>query len=141
MSEQLDLSETIVMVVEDNRHMRKLVHQVLVALGVGEVVSFESAPDALEHLMENKVDIIVSDLAMTPITGIEFTESLRQSPRITDRAVPIVMLTAHSEKSRVLRAREAGVNFFLTKPLMPRVLYDRIARCVDPAIRRQAAAE
>ena len=67
--------------------------------------------------------------------GLELTQMIRQPGANANPYVPIIMLTGHSEKKRVIAARDAGVTEFLAKPISAKALYQRIAQR-----RRQPAA-
>ena len=73
------------------------------------------------------VDLMIVDWMMQPMDGLAFTRMVRLKPNSPNPYVPILMMTAHTEASRVREARDAGVNGFLKKPISARVLFDRIA--------------
>jgi DNA-binding response OmpR family regulator len=75
-------------------------------------------------------DIVITDWAMPIFDGIELTQMIRQPGASANPFVPIIMLTGHSEKRRVVAARDAGVTEFLVKPLSARALYERIVNVV-----------
>ncbi len=68
---------------------------------------------------------------MPPINGVEFTRRVRASTERSIKFLPIIMLTAHADKRRVLLARDAGVTEFLAKPFTPHALYTHIASIVE----------
>ena len=59
--------------------------------------------------------------------GLEFVQMIRQPDSTLNPYVPIIMLSAHSERHRVLQARDAGVNDFLCKPISAKSLHQRIS--------------
>ena len=61
-----------------------------------------------------------------PIDGVEFTRLLRNAPDSANPYLPVVMITGHSERSRVTQARDSGVNEFVVKPLTARALLGRL---------------
>ena len=120
-----------VLVVEDNQHMRVLLRSLLNSLGIREVVEAGSGQVALELLRERKCDLVMTDLAMKQMDGLQFTRELRQSERSVNPFIPIIMITGHTEKCRVEAARDAGVTEFLAKPITPQSLFARIAEIVE----------
>ena len=77
------------------------------------------------------IDIIMTDLSMQPLDGIDFVRLLRRSPDSPNQMCPVIMITGHSTMSRVSEARDAGVNEFLTKPLNARGVLERINQVVN----------
>jgi len=62
--------------------------------------------------------------------GLELTQMIRQPGANSNPYVPIIMLTGHSEKKRVIAARDAGVTEFLAKPISAKGLYQRVLNVV-----------
>src|SRR5262249_8097453 len=90
----------------------------------------ETAAEALEVLRESPVDLVLVDWKMRPVDGLEFTRMIRWESDSPNPYVPILMLTAHTEASRVAAARDAGVPGFLKKPISTRLLFDRISNAL-----------
>ena len=120
-----------VLIVEDNQHMRSLLRTLLNSIGIREIQEAGNGAAALEVLREKPCDLVLSDLAMKPMDGIDFTREIRQSPRSANPFMPIIMITGHTEKQRVETARDAGVTEFLAKPITPQSLFSRIAQIVE----------
>ena len=70
---------------------------------------------------------IITDWVMPLFDGLEFVQMIRQPDSNLNPYVPIIMLSAHSERHRVLEARDAGVNDFLCKPISAKSLHQRIS--------------
>lgn len=119
------LSEVHVLVVDDNRQMRTLMRALLRAAFITKVTEAENAAQAFEAMAATPVDLVLVDWRMEPIDGLEFTRMARQQG--PNPYVPILMMTAHTEVSRVAAARDAGVSGFVKKPISARVLFDRIS--------------
>ena len=85
---------------------------------------------ALESFTRYMPDIIIADWVMPIFSGIEMTRMIRQQSANANPYVPIIMLTAHSERSRVVEARDAGITEFLVKPISAKALYQRIFNVV-----------
>jgi CheY-like chemotaxis protein len=127
------LSDIHVLVVDDNAQMRLLVRCLLRAGGIFNVAEAETASAAFDAMKARQVDLIVLDWKMAPTDGIAFARMVRWRDDSPNPFVPIVMLTAHTEASRVAAARDAGVNGFVKKPISARLLYDRISSALtDP---------
>jgi DNA-binding response OmpR family regulator len=63
---------------------------------------------------------------MFPLDGVEFTRLVRTSPDSPNPFLPIIMMTGHSERSRVYEARDAGVTEFIVKPITAKAVLDRL---------------
>ncbi|HUD52331.1 response regulator [Parvibaculum sp.] len=115
-----------VLVVDDSLHMRRLIARLLEVAGVGEIVVAGDGEEAWAKFLQHKPDIVITDAAMTPTDGFALAQRLRAIGEDELRAVPIIMVSAHSELSAVERARDVGVTDFLCKPVSPRLLYERL---------------
>jgi two-component system chemotaxis response regulator CheY len=120
-----------VLLVDDNRHMRLLLSEILKAVGVHEIFEASDGAQGLKLLRSQKIDIIMTDLSMQPLDGIDFVRLLRRSPDSPNPMCPVIMITGHSTMARVQEARNAGVNEFLAKPLAARGVVERINQIID----------
>ena len=130
MPKTYDLSKLRILVVDDNRHMRAIVRTMLRGYGINRVYEAQNAEMALEVLKTKSADLVITDYALSGIDGLELTQLLRQSKDSPNPFVPIVMLSSHTERKRIVAARETGVTEFLCKPMSARDLYYRIIECV-----------
>ncbi|SNY94160.1 Response regulator receiver domain-containing protein [Cohaesibacter sp. ES.047] len=126
----LDLSQLRFLVVEDNTHMRRVVRTLINGFGAREVTEAEDGATGLELFQATQPDIVITDWFMPIFSGIELTRMMRNPDSSSNPTVPIIMLTGHSEKKRVVDARDSGVTEFLCKPISAKALYARVANCV-----------
>ena len=119
------------LVVEDNAHMRSLLRALLNSVGIRDVAEAAHGGSALEVLRQRRSDLVLSDMAMSPMDGLEFTRRVRNDEQSPNPFVPIIMITGHTERHRVEAARDAGVTEFLAKPITAHNLFSRIARIVE----------
>ncbi|MCW5681015.1 MAG: response regulator [Xanthobacteraceae bacterium] len=127
---RIDFNRLKFLVIDDNAHMRRIVRQLLHGFGSREIFEAEDGAAGLDIFTAQKPDIVITDWAMPLFDGIEFTLAVRKSESPITRFVPIIMLSGHSEKRRVIEARDAGVTEFLTKPIAAKSLYERILSVV-----------
>lgn len=127
---RIDFNRLRFVVVDDNAHMRRILRTLLHGFGARDVVEAEDGAAGLEAYNNHIPDIVITDWAMPIFDGIELTQMIRQPGVTANPYVPIIMLTGHSEKSRVVAARDAGVTEFLVKPLSAKGLYERIVNVV-----------
>jgi CheY-like chemotaxis protein len=127
------LSDLHVLIVDDNEQMRFLLRCLLRAGGVLHISEAETAAKAFDILRASPVSLVLVDWKMQPIDGLKFTHMLRWRSDSPNPYVPILMLTAHTEASRVAAARDAGVTGFVKKPISARVLFERITNALTDA--------
>ncbi len=125
------IDELNVLIIDDDRHMRLLIRNVLFALGVKDATDAGDGEKALEVMKEFKPDLILCDLKMEPMGGMEFVKQLRKDPANPFRFVPVIMITAYAELETVADARDSGVNEFMAKPLSAAALEKRIQRVLE----------
>ena len=119
------------LIVDDNAFMRAIIRQALAALHADQVREAADGEEAL-RLMESYVpDIVILDWEMKPMDGLEFTVRVRLSKDSPNVFTPIIMVSGHFERRRVVAARNAGVNEFVVKPISAKSLFDRIEAVIE----------
>jgi len=103
-----------VLVVEDNAMNRKLARNALRSSGF-EVLEATTADEALELLTRERVDLVLMDLQLPGMDGLEATRRLKARPETA--ALPVVALTAHVREVDEQRALDAGCSGYITKPI------------------------
>ena len=103
-----------VLVVEDNPVNLELVGALLESEG-WSVIPAETADASLRLAATERPDLIVMDVQLPGMSGYDATRRLKADPATA--AIPVVALTAHAMRGEEARAREAGCNAFLTKPI------------------------
>jgi two-component system, chemotaxis family, chemotaxis protein CheY len=127
---RIDFHRLRFLVVDDNAHMRRILRTLLHGFGAREVYEAEDGAAGLEAFTHYSPDIVITDWAMPIFDGLELTQMIRQPNGNPNPYVPIIMLTGHSEKKRVIAARDTGVTEFLTKPISATALSQRILNVV-----------
>ncbi|MGD8257569.1 MAG: response regulator transcription factor [Desulfobacterales bacterium] len=120
-----------ILVVDDEEDILELVKYNLEKEGY-QVTGALSGEEALKKARSNDFDLIVLDLMLPGIDGLDVTKSLKNDQNT--RNVPLVMLTAKGEEADIVTGLELGADDYITKPFSPRVLVAR----VRAALRRQA---
>jgi len=100
------------LIVDDSSTMRRIEKNILKQIGFEEFVEAISGRDALKRFTQDRFDLILMDINMPEMNGIEALESIRR----TDNETPIVMVTSDSDKATVIRAIKAGANQYIVKP-------------------------
>jgi CheY-like chemotaxis protein len=114
-----------VLVVDDNASNTKLLAFVLTRGGY-DVRTADSAATGAAVLREFQPQLILMDLQMPGVSGLEWTRQLKADPATS--AIRIVAVTAYAMKGDADRARAAGCDGYLTKPIDTRTLLDDVAR-------------
>ena len=120
-----------ILLVDDNQHMRIMVIEILRAVGVRHILQAADGAQAIEAMRREPIDIVIADLAMSPVDGIDFVRLLRNSPDSPNPMCPVMMMSGHSTERRVSEARDAGVNTFIGKPITARGLLEHLSEIID----------
>ena len=116
-----------VLLVEDNSVNRRLAQIVLGRHGHA-ITAVDSGAAALQALQHARFDLILMDVQMPGMDGIDTTRAIRQSERRRGRRVPIIALTAHAMAGDRERCLGAGMDGYLVKPIDPTALLDAVER-------------
>lgn len=109
-----------IMVVEDSPAMRGLIASILGQLEQVEVVEAENGYDALRRLPREAVDLIIMDINMPDINGLELLSFVRKNANLA--AVPVIIVTTEASEQDRKRAQALGANSYVTKPFKPEQL-------------------
>jgi len=121
-----DLKPLEILLVDDNKQFRSMTAAILQAAGCRNIRESADGASALQSLQERPCDMAIVDYKMSPIDGVEFTRLVRNNTGDLDTFLPIIMMTGHSARQKVMAARDAGVTEFVTKPFTAKALLDRI---------------
>jgi two-component system alkaline phosphatase synthesis response regulator PhoP len=117
------MSKEKILVVDDEEDILELVRYNLVREGYA-VTCATSGESALKAAASEPVDLIILDLMLPGIDGLEVARRLKQHTGTRD--TPIVMLTAKGEEADIVTGLELGADDYVTKPFSPRILIARI---------------
>lgn len=131
MAAEYNLEKLNILIVEDNKHMQILLKEILRSFRINQIRVADDGADGIKELKSFATDIVICDWNMQPIDGLDFTRMVRTSSDSSNPYVPIILLTGHTESSRVMEARDAGITEFLAKPVSAVGLYKRICAVVD----------
>src|SRR5437879_730019 len=115
-----------VLIVDDEYYSRKVIRTLLLAAGLVNIDDAVDGPSGLEALIALAPDVVLLDWEMPGMDGAAFTRVVRSPNSFPYPNVPIIMLTGHGERSRVLEAVRLGVHEFLLKPVSSKALFNRI---------------
>ena len=135
------LKDVRVLIVDDQDFIRSLLRQMLGVLGCKSISDETNGEAAWFAVQDNPPDLLIVDWEMEPMDGIELVKKIRNDDASPDRLLPIIMITAHSERPRIIAARDAGVNEYLMKPVSARVLFSRLNAVIEHPRRFVRAGE
>jgi signal transduction histidine kinase/FixJ family two-component response regulator/HPt (histidine-containing phosphotransfer) domain-containing protein len=116
-----------ILLVEDNSVNQLLASHLLEKQG-HNVVTSGNGREALERLGKESFDLILMDVQMPEIDGLEATATIRTKERTTGARIPIIAMTAHAMKGDRERCLAAGMDDYVSKPIQPKVLFEAIDR-------------
>ena len=127
------MSETRALIVDDSTVMRKIVERALRQAGLDPLVVLEagSGTEGLELLKAKSVDLILSDINMPSMDGLEFLRQLRAQNLAP--GVPVVMITTESSEEHVKQAILAGAQGYIRKPFTADQVKERVLPLVHAA--------
>lgn len=122
----MNLERINILLVDDNRHMRLLLRQILRAFGCRNVYEATDGVEAIRILKSAPIDLILLDIAIPVLDGLETLKLIRHATDIPNKDIPIIMISGHTEKQNVMGAIEAGANDFIAKPVSAKAIYERV---------------
>jgi len=123
------LKKLTVLYIEDEDNIRVNVRKAL-ELICEKVYDVDSAEAAKDILIKQRVDIIISDINLPNTSGIEFVKDLRN----IDKTIPIILLSAYTDKEYLLEATKLKLIDYLTKPIDFKALNQALLKCVEDII-------
>lgn len=112
-----------VLVVEDDDRVRK-VETLILSCDQLEILEACGGKEALQMLEEQPFDLVVLDIMMPEVDGMQVLRSLRARPETEN--LPVILLTAKNSDRDVLDGFQGGANYYITKPFAPRELVDSV---------------
>jgi len=109
-----------VLVVDDAGLVRRYYRAALETAGF-EVDEALNGLEALEHLLDNRFDLLIVDINMPQMDGVSFLQALR-AKSLPLSSIPALVISSESAPQRIAAASAAGANFYIVKPLRPETL-------------------
>ena len=115
-----------VLIVDDSAVMRKIVERALrqAGLELNEVLEASNGAEALAEVEKGSLDIILSDINMPVMDGLEFLKNLAKLE--AGKGVPVVMITTEGSEARVVEALSVGAKGYIRKPFTPEQVKERV---------------
>jgi CheY-like chemotaxis protein len=125
-SDRINLERISFLLVDDNVTSLDITGGVVAGFGVRSITKAITVREAKDVIRRQAIDFIIADAQLPIEDGYTFLEWVRREAEEPNRFAPAIVLVSHTKLADVLRARDCGAHFIVTKPLTPKVLLDRI---------------
>ncbi len=115
-----------ILYIEDEDNIRENIKKTLLLL-CKNIFDVSNIKEAKSILQEQRIDIIISDISLPDINGIDFIKELRKS----DKTIPVILLSAFTDTKYLLEATKLKLVDYITKPVDFKTLYASLNRCVE----------
>ena len=120
-----------VLIVDDSSVMRKIIERCLrqAGMNLSKVHEANDGYEGLSVLQENAVDLILCDINMPTMDGLEFLQALKTAEQA--RGIPVVMITTEGSEDRVYEALSSGARGYIRKPFTPEQLKEQVSPLLE----------
>jgi two-component system chemotaxis response regulator CheY len=125
--------EANILVVDDSAAIRKILQRVLhqTDISIGTILEAGDGQEALESLKANKVDLILSDINMPKMDGLQLLATLKS--HVTWRQIPVVMITTEGGEAKVGEAVRLGASGYVRKPFTADQIKEKLSGILESA--------
>ena len=123
----MNLNRVSAAIVESDKYVLELVSQTLKGFGLVHQACFETGEAAKSHIANGGSNICLIEAVLPDISGFDLVRWVRRLETREVRTTPIIMLTGYTQKEAIRQARDCGANSIIKKPVLPQILFDRIA--------------
>ncbi len=125
------LRDVTILIVDDQEFILNLVREMLRVLGAETILEARDGEEAWEVLQSNSVDLMLIDWYMKSVDGVTLVKRVRNDKKSPNPYLPIIMMSGFSERLRIIKARDSGINEFVVKPLSAKALFGRIVNVIE----------
>ena len=122
--------KTKILIVDDFSTMRRIIKNILKQCGYTDISEADNGVAGLEVLKTENIGLIISDLNMPQMSGIEFLKAVRSNDAWKN--MPFLMVTAEGKKDQVLEAVKHGVSNYIVKPFTAETLMEKLNKLLEP---------
>ncbi len=122
-----NINKPVLLLVEDNEELRNYIKQSLIQKYI--IIEAGNGKEALDLIEENELDLIITDVMMPEMNGLEFTQIIKS--KIETCHIPVIMLTAKSSEEQIIEGIEQGADDYITKPFSVNYLYAKIHQLIE----------
>jgi CheY-like chemotaxis protein len=121
-----NLENAKVLLVEPNQHGLEILAQIFSGFGVRNPLRAANADEAMAIVKKTELDLIVCEAQLEGMDGYDLVHWLRRSKIEPNNFTSTIIISGHTQISKVQKARDCGANFIVAKPLTPKVMIDRV---------------
>ena len=126
-TEKADFSKLTILLIDDNKFIRRLIGEIFSVSGVGRIVEADSADAAMLRMEETQPDVIFCDWFMEGKGGLDVLRAVRGGRVPIDPKTHFIMLTGESRPDHVSSALSEGADAYIAKPVSARILMTHLA--------------
>jgi len=123
---RINLESSVVLLVDDNKMSLDILNSAFMGFGVRERLRAESVAEARRHFLGRTIDLLVLDMGMPEESAFTFLQWARREAAAPACYTPTIAILGHTSKPSVMRARDAGANFVVAKPISAGTLLSRV---------------
>ncbi len=123
---RVNLEKASVLLLDDKAESMNVLVQIVSAFGVRTMHRCHTIDDAKDVANATELDLILTNANLTTEPGYDFISWLRRSKLEPNAFTPAILISGHTQRSNVRKARDCGANFVLAKPVSPAVMLERI---------------
>lgn len=123
-----------ILIVDDSATMRAMIKRIvrMAGVAVGELFEAGDGLAALGILATSRVDLVLADLNMPGMTGVEMTHEMRQDEQLRD--IPVIVISAEPNIDRLEQLKKDGVQAYVRKPFTPEAVREVVTRVMGVAV-------
>lgn len=125
------MEQKTVLIIEDEEDAAELFSEMMRVSGFRVITTSKSQP-AITMMTEDKPDLVLLDIMMPEISGLEILRQMRRDPNLSE--IPVIVLTAKSMPADIKNGMEAGASTYLTKPVGFQELKEAVERTLGPTV-------
>jgi two-component system chemotaxis response regulator CheY len=120
-----------ILLVDDSNTMRRIEKNTLEKMGYTDIIEAQDGAEAVKRVDAGGIELVLMDWNMPNMTGIDALKAIKQNA--AHKALPVIMVTSESEKSRIMEAIQAGAANYVVKPFQPETLQEKISAVMAKA--------
>ena len=129
--DKVDLSRLAILLIDDNKFIRRLVTEILRSFGVRKIYQADSAASALGQMaVRGKFDLIICDWSMEPVDGLSVLRAVRCGKTQISPRTPFVILTGECRENKVVEALSEGASSYIVKPISAGLLMQHLVKLI-----------
>jgi CheY-like chemotaxis protein len=122
---RINLERAVVLIVQHSEPEMEVIRQMFGGFGVRRVLRAANQTEARQYLDREPIDLVLIENNLPGQDGCDFVREIRRNDG-QNRMTSLILMSGHCRKDTVIRGRDCGANFFVAKPLTPRVMMERI---------------